>query len=185
MYIIVITLIDLGETDILLLYMGDAVNCMGFVEMKRVENLYQVGWVVYAKGEVCIQWEWTHVYNSTCPVETSTGHKPFPYAKKLTDFTTRFFLQSFTVNTIGFNSSRIGDGMAFFLIPPNTAGAWGGLGLLNVTNYFSAQNQIVLVEFDPNVNDGQDGILNFSLLFCFQQAYHVTQGTEPRKTIVV
>ena len=55
MYIIVITLIDLGETDILLLYMGDAVNCMGFVEMKRVENLYQVGWVVYAKGEVCIQ----------------------------------------------------------------------------------------------------------------------------------
>ena len=78
MYIIVITLIDLGETDILLLYMGDAVNCMGFVEMKRVENLYQVGWVVYAKGEVCIQWEWTHVYNSTCPVETSTGHKPFP-----------------------------------------------------------------------------------------------------------
>ena len=75
--------------------------------------------------------------------------------------------------------------MAFFLIPPDTAGAWGGLGLLNVTNYFSAQNQIVLVEFDPNVNDGQDGILNFSLLFCFQQAYHVTQGTEPRKTIVV
>lgn len=78
--------------------------------------------------------------------------------------------------------------------------AGGGLGLLNVTNYFSAQNQIVLVKFGPNVNDGQDGILNLLLLFCFQhqtlissccfasntnRAYHVTRGTEPRKTIVV
>ena len=40
----VITLIDPSDTDILLLYMGDEVTSMGFVE-----NLYCVGWVVYVK----------------------------------------------------------------------------------------------------------------------------------------
>ena len=61
--------------------MGDAVTCMGFVEMKRVENLYRVGWAIYAKDVACVQWEWTHIQNSICLIKTFTGHKPFPMLK--------------------------------------------------------------------------------------------------------
>ena len=80
-----------------------------------------------------------------------------PNTGKLSYFTTRF---SLTIGTVGSDISDFGDGLAFFLaptgfiIPPNTVGE--GLGLLNITNYFSARNQIVLVEFDSNVNNEWD-----------------------------
>nr|POE55154.1 l-type lectin-domain containing receptor kinase ix.1 [Quercus suber] len=114
--------------------MGDAVSFMGFVDMNRVEY-YRVGWAVYAKKVPL--WD--------------------PNIGKLSYFTTHF---SFTIGTVGSGTSDFGDGLAFFLaptrfiIPPNTEG--GGLGLLNSTNYFSGQNQIVLVEFDSNVNNEWD-----------------------------
>ncbi|XP_009772390.1 L-type lectin-domain containing receptor kinase IX.1-like [Nicotiana sylvestris] len=118
-------------TDIL--YEGDAVASVGEIEFNKFTYLCRVAHAIY-KEKVPI-WD--------------------PDSTKLADFSTHF---SFTIDTL--NSSLYGHGIAFFLapvgfqIPPNSDG--GFLGLFNTTTSDSAQNQIVVVEFDSFSNPEWD-----------------------------
>ncbi|GJZ61079.1 L-type lectin-domain containing receptor kinase IX.1-like protein [Tanacetum coccineum] len=89
-------------------------------------------------------------YTDAVPIwDSNTG--------KLSDFTTHF---TFTIDTR--NNSLYGHGLVFFLaqvgfdIPPNSAG--GFLGVLNLTNSDSHQNQMIFIEFDTLPT--QNGILH-------------------------
>nr|AKV93682.1 clade IX lectin receptor kinase [Nicotiana benthamiana] len=118
-------------TDIL--YEGDAVASVGEIEFNKFTYLCRVAHAIY-KEKVPI-WD--------------------PDSTKLADFFTHF---SFTIDTL--NRSLYGHGIAFFLaqvgfhIPPNSDG--GFLGLFNTTTSDSAQNQIVVVEFDSFSNPEWD-----------------------------
>ncbi|KAL1365468.1 hypothetical protein HN51_013489 [Arachis hypogaea] len=135
-----------GDANIL--YLGAAATRDGSADF-NVNDLYtcQVGWTIYSKQ--VLLWD------------SRTG--------KLTDFTTHY---TFIIDTG--NKTTYGHGLAFFLapvdfeIPPNSSG--GFLGLFNTTTKDSAQNQIVLVEFDsyPNSEWGETvqhvGINNNSIV---------------------
>ena len=116
-----------------ILCLGDAVVTLGAIEMNQVNYADRVDQAIYAKRVPL--WD--------------------PDTGKLTDFRTHF---SFLIDTQGVNIS--GHGLAFFLAPVGfeiqTNSAGGYLGLFNTSTYDSAENQIVLVEFDSFANPEWD-----------------------------
>lgn len=122
-----------NSNDPLIAYQGDAIPSVGAIELiNKVKYVCRVGW-------------------ATCTEKVPLYD---PHTGKAADFTTHF---SFTITTQG---PQYGHGIAFFLapvgfqIPPNSAG--GFLGLFNTTTSDSSRNQIVMIEFDSNVNPEWD-----------------------------
>ncbi|KAL3732279.1 hypothetical protein ACJRO7_029023 [Eucalyptus globulus] len=125
---------DMNRGDILL--EGVAKISRSSVDLTSVESpffKFQVGRIQYSK-----------------PIDIRD-----PVTGRQADFFTRF---SFTI--VPSDNAHYPDGIAFFLapvgfpVPPNSAG--GFLGLFNWSTYDDPRNQIIMVEFDTNLNQEYD-----------------------------